>query len=1063
MKFRITLMISMFFVSVSAMAFAQNFNYSQFAGHSDAVYSVAFSPNGRMLASGSKDDTIRLWNAHTGAHLKEFRHGGDVHSVAFSPDGSMLASGGSRRTSVYLWDTNTGETRKILTGHRFSVYSVAFSPDGSMLASGSRDYTIRLWDVNTGETLKTLTGHGSVVKSVAFSPDGKTIASSGNDGTVRIWDINTGVNLKILSGHGSIVNSVVFSPDGKTIASGGYEPQKSSNGSVRLWDVNTGKNLKILTGHSNPVSSVAFSPDGKTIASGSTDRTIRLWDVNTDETRKILTGLRYWVNSVAFSPDGKTLASGSHNSTIRLWDAVEGNTEKLLAGHQNDIQKVMFDPSGDILLSIGSGTTLRLWNANTGGFLAEIDSVSGDAAISPDGKTLASRSRDSTQIALWSLNTLDLLQVFTGRHTDVVLSIAFSPNGQTIASGSRDYTVRLWDVNTGAHLNTLSGHSGWVNSVAFSPDGKMLASGSQDGTIRLWDTNTGENLKILTGSNPINSVAFSPDGKTIASGSSDSTVRLWDTNTGENLKILTGHDHLVSSVAFSADGSMLASGSWDNTIRIWRVKTGSVMQILLTRSGHVYSVAFNPDGQTLASGDSVSIKLWDLPPTHVTLTPNPIVPPAVGEQFTVNIGIVAADNIFGYAFSLGFDPAVLRYVESANGDYLPGAFLEPSVVTDNTITVEAIALAALGKGDGTLATVTFEVVDVTESSINLFDVKLIDSGENTVSSFIDSAWIEPALLRSSAVVSLTPASAPSPEIGEQLTFNVDIAGGQDVVDYQLYFHQDAFVLKYIGYSASDYISEGGSGDGSLGTVTFEVVNVQKSTIDVSGYLVSSDGLRYLPTFVSAKVIVPLLGDVNGDGVVNILDLVVVSANFGEPVSEEGNPADVNGDGRINIIDLVKVAGAFGTKASAPFALNSNLKGLPTRAEVQQWLTQAQASNLTDSLSKRGILMLEQLLATLTPKETALLTNYPNPFNPETWIPYQLAAPVDVTLTIYALDGKMVRRLDLGYKPIGIYQNKSRAAHWDGKNAHGEHVASGLYFYTLKAGDFTATRKMLIRK
>ena len=1063
MKFRITLMISILFVSVSVTAFAQNFNYSQFAGHSHAVNSVAFSPNGRMLASGSADDTIRLWNSHTGAHLNELIHGGDVHSVAFSPDGSMLASGGSRNTSIYLWDTNTGENIKVLRGHLHAVYSVAFSPSGDILASGSRDGTIRLWDVNTGETLKTLTAQNNAVNSVAFSPDGKTIASGGNDGTVRIWNTNTGANLKILRGHASIVNSVVFSPDGKTIASGSYEPGKGSNGSVRLWDVNTGETLKILTGHSKPVSSVVFSPDGKTIASGSSDNTIRLWDVNTGENLKTLTaGHSARVNSVAFSPDGKTIASGSHDRTIRLWDTVEGNTDKLLAAHQNDIHKVMFNPSGDILASIGSGTTLRLWNANTGGFLAEIGSVYGDAAISPDGKTLASRGRNSTQIALWSLNTMELLQVFTGRHTDVVLSIAFNPNGKTIASGSQDYTIRLWDANTGAHLNTLIGQSGWINSVAFSPDGSMLASGSQDGTIRLWDTNTGENLKTLTGRNPINSVAFSPYGKTIASGSSDSTIRLWDTNTGENLKTLTGHDNSVSSVAFSPDGSMLASGSWDYTIRIWRVKTGSVMKIL-TGSGTVYSVAFNPDGQTLASGDSVSIKLWDLPPTHVTLTPNPIVPPAAGEQFTVNIGIVAADNIFGYEFSLGFDPAVLRYVESANGDYLPGAFLEQPVVTDSTITVEAIALAALGKGDGTLATVTFEVVNVTESSINLFDVKLIDSGENTVPSFIDSAWIEPALMPSSAVVSLTPASAPSPEIGEQLTFNVDIAGGQDVVDYQLYFHQDTSALKYIDYSTSEYISEGGSGDGSLGTVTFEVVNVQKSTIDVSGYLVALNGLRYLPTFTSAKVIVPLVGDVNGDGVVNILDLVVVAANFGEPVSEEGNPADVNGDGRINIIDLVKVAGAFGTKASAPFALNGNLKGLPTRAELQQWLTQAQASNLTDPLSKRGILLLEQLLAALTPKETALLANYPNPFNPETWIPYQLAAPADVTLTIYALDGKIVRRLTLGYKPVGIYQNKSRAAFWDGRNAQGEPVASGMYFYTLKAGDFTATRKMLIRK
>ena len=201
-------------------------------------------------------------------------------------------------------------------------------------------------------------------------------------------------------------------------------------------------------------------------------------------------------------------------------------------------------------------------------------------------------------------------------------------------------------------------------------------------------------------------------------------------------------------------------------------------------------------------------------------------------------------------------------------------------------------------------------------------------------------------------------------------------------------------------------------------------------------------------------------DVNEDGVVNIIDLTLVASNFGKTGQ---NSADVNGDGVVNIIDLTLVAAAFGNAAGAPALWSRNREITPTRDQVQQWLSQARQMNLTDSAFQRGILILEQLLASLTPKETALLPNYPNPFNPETWIPYQLAAPADVNISIYAADGRLVRMLELGHQPVGIYESRNRAAYWDGRNALGEPVASGVYFYTLTAGDFTATRKMLIKK
>ncbi len=567
-------------------------------------------------------------------------------------------------------------------------------------------------------------------------------------------------------------------------------------------------------------------------------------------------------------------------------------------------------------------------------------------------------------------------------------------------------------------------------------------------------------FSTLTGhNNDVRSVSFSPDGTLLASGSLDGTIGLWNVKTGKRLHTLTGHRSGASSVSFSPDGSLLTSGS-GNTIGLWDVKTGSLLRTLTGHKDDVYSVSFSPDGTLLASGsDDNTIGLWELPDTRVRITPNPVIPPSIGEQFTINVNVITEKNVGGYQVSLSFDTAVLSYVSSANGDYLPtGAFFVPPVVADNKVTLGATAFAGESNGDGTLATITFEVVDVKESFIHLFHTILTDGDGEHLSHLPHGAILEPSLLTSSAVVSLTPSAVLSPAVGEQLTFNVNITGGRNVADFQLTFNYDLSALEYISSSRANYLAES---DGMLSTVTFEVLDVKPSTVSVSGYLIAPNGLRYTPTFESAKVIVPLLGDVNRDRVVNILDLVLVASKFGQSVS--GDPADVNEDGIVNIVDLVKVAGALGGEAAAPSVWNLNLKTAPTRADVQNWLSQAQQRNLTDAISQRGLRFLEQLLVALTPKATSLLPNYPNPFNPETWIPYQLAEPADVKIAIYAVDGKLVRTLALGHQEVGIYESKSHAAYWGGRNAQGEPVASGVYFYTLTAGDFTATRKMLIRK
>ncbi|KAJ5901856.1 G-protein beta WD- 40 repeats containing protein [Penicillium taxi] len=451
-------------------------------GHSSSVTTVAFSPDGTQIASGSYDKTIKLWDTTTGDLRKTLEgHWGSVDTVAFSPDGTQIASG-SRDNTIKLWDTTTGDLRKTLEGHSSSVTTVAFSPDGTQIASGSDDNTIKLWDTTTGDLRKTLEGHSSWVYTVAFSPDGTQIASGSRDTTIKLWDTTTGDLRKTLEGHSSTVWAVAFSPDGTQIASG------SLDNTIKLWDTTTGDLRKTLEGHSSTVWAVAFSPDGTQIASGSSDNTIKLWDTTTGDLRKTLEGHSSSVNTVAFSPDGTQIASGSDDTTIKLWDTTTGDLRKTLEGHSSTVWAVAF---------------------------------------SPDGTQIASGSLDNT-IKLWDTTTGDLWKTLEG-HSSWVYTVAFSPDGTQIASGSDDNTIKLWDTTTGDLRKTLEGHSSWVYTVAFSPDGTQIASGSRDTTIKLWDTTTGDLRKTLEGHwNSVRAVALSLDYTQIASDSGHQITKLTD-------------------------------------------------------------------------------------------------------------------------------------------------------------------------------------------------------------------------------------------------------------------------------------------------------------------------------------------------------------------------------------------------------------------------------------------------------------------------------------------------------------------------------------------------------
>ncbi|MEU2572432.1 WD40 repeat domain-containing protein [Streptomyces anulatus] len=590
-------------------------------GHAGLASSVAYAPDGRTLASGGHDGTVRLWD------------------TAAQP-GSAGPAGGLGKP--------LGKPLRFRTG---PVGAVAFAPShGDLLAATGKGGGVQLWDVHDRERPRSvgrpLVSHdGKNVVSVAFAPDGRTLATAGDDGTVRLWDLSApdrptplGGPVKADGSEEGSVRAVAFAPDGGALATAGFD------GSVRMWSFDRHAGIEPLgtplREHTASVWSVAFSPDGRTLATAGFDDTVRLWDVTEPERPRPLgdplTEHTAPVLSVAFSSDGRTLVSAGEDDAPIQWNvanpAYPQQLGEPLAGHAGAVWEVAFSPDGRTLASVGADRGVRLWHRPPTVLSDFTNPVSG-IAPSPDGRLLAAASTDDALIRLWDVDEPGrprrIPRMLTG-HEDQVLSVAFAPDSRTVAGGALDGSVRLWDVSAPEHPVPLGGplkaHDGGVNTVAFARNGRTLATGGEDGTVRLWDVRRPGRVRPLGAplrghGDAVRSLAFTPDGRTLATGGEDGTVRLWHVSDPAHARAageaLGGDDESVNAVTFAPDGKTLATGGEDRAVRLWDVRRPDrARQIGEKLGGHrgpVRAVAYSPDGKTLATGGSDhTVRLWDV-------------------------------------------------------------------------------------------------------------------------------------------------------------------------------------------------------------------------------------------------------------------------------------------------------------------------------------------------------------------------------------------------------------------------------------------------------------------
>ncbi len=633
-------------------------------GHRSLIHCLAYAPDGKLLASGSDDETIKLWSAHNGLLLHTLAAATQVTALGFTPDGQTLVSGG-QNDKLRFWNVATGALQRTLTlpatpeMSRPYTDSLAFSPDGRTLAVAMANGLVSFLDVASGQWQQRLRGPKlpDAIESaqfVAFMPDGKTIVVSKGK-SLTLWDFASGTLRRNLTAGADSFDAIALSPDGRIIAAsnGNYDNRAFV---IHLFDSTTGAAIRTLTGHKSLLVALSFTPDGKTLVSGDDDGAMKLWNVATGALVRNFAGVGESAMALAFAPDGKTLASANYagfvgqveKDTVKLWDVESGGLVRTMGGTDAAVAAVAFAPDGNSFATSGHDHSVRLWDAHTGNLVRTFsghDFYVNALAFAPDGDTLASGSWDGTA-RVWNTHTGALLHALSARedkdeaHLYWVNAVAFAPDGKTLATASRDDSgprtretsdrgvIKLWDAKSGALLRTLQEPYGWAEAVAFSPDGKTLVSESSNKAIRVWDAASGRLLRSMweennwlappdtTGGSMISSygegMAHSWDHKLLALAEGGAIV-ITDKKTNKPVLTLQAQTAGVSVLVFTPDNKMLAGGAADGTIRFWNVATGAVARTFKETTDPIEAVAFSPDGKTLVSRNAKKrLHFWDL-------------------------------------------------------------------------------------------------------------------------------------------------------------------------------------------------------------------------------------------------------------------------------------------------------------------------------------------------------------------------------------------------------------------------------------------------------------------
>ncbi|HYV37333.1 MAG TPA: WD40 repeat domain-containing protein [Gemmataceae bacterium] len=600
--------------------------------HNDGVSHVAYSPDGKLLASTSRDRTLRIWESATGRQVHVFQEKEvDFYAVAWSPDGATLvASCGDHfkggNIAIRFFDVQTAKETKRLAGHDQAAYQLAFSPDGATLLSVSSAQVIR-WNTASGDKLSEWKAHPSAALTVA--PDRATLAwvdGETEDKTVHIVDAVTGNEIRRLKdSHEQAIVSIAYSPDGKHLASGNLtEP-------IQLWDVATGKVVRRFEQQQGGMA-LKFSADGKTLACGTMDGSVRQWQVETGHELAKMSGYRGWVNAITFSPDCKTLAlAGSDSQVIHLWDLASAKECSPAQGHHGQIYAVAFAPNGKLIATGGgdfhdNDECIHLWDAVTGKEVRRLNGHAGKVYalhFSPDSQRLVSGSEKEENFRVWDVvsgtqqapfKRKEVVKDEAGEYR--VSAVAWSPDGKLLASAHDQGVLILWDAQNGAELRCCEGHEGIIHSLAFSHDGKLLVSGGVDRTVRIWKTANGNEERCLADlPDGVKSVAFSPDGRLVAAsaGDFDGINYVWETANGREVCKLPAVKGRVYQIAFSPDGKLLAGTGPDNALCVWEIATQAERCRFPGHASGGLAVAFAPDGKTLASGSQdTTVVLWNM-------------------------------------------------------------------------------------------------------------------------------------------------------------------------------------------------------------------------------------------------------------------------------------------------------------------------------------------------------------------------------------------------------------------------------------------------------------------